>query len=559
MNRSFTLKIKTLALAACVAFSQLPTFALAAQEPKVAFELATEDDLSAVSGEAKVKVSIEGAEGDISQVNAAFVFVGDLEYSKVDFLQGSDDHSAGDLQLATPGTNTLTAGLISKNAIEAKGTTEMFIITFFGTPGSEIELSLDEAHSYIVLDGEKVMLTAKNSIKASAIESDNEATTASVTLTMDKVPNFDASNKDGVVTLTITNQRTKSSIKVNLSDKYRGNGTVASYTVKNDVLKGDKYTVEISGIGYVPYVKTDVTFDKAISLTNADFVPGDVNNDGKADDEDKAKVSAVISGESEYTIAADFNRDGYVDSEDLKVFETENKKDDNTPSDKDDDNSSSDNSSSGGGGGGGGGGGKGSGSSGGGGFSGGFGGTSATTIFTDLENHTWAKDAIYKLKNRGIIKGISATEFAPANNIKRGDFMLILTGMFSVNNAFSENFADVPVGSYYYNAIGSAKAAGIANGSGDNFMPENTITRQDLITLAYRAFLQRGYALPAEDTSCLNTFGDNGDISDYARGAMAAMVNAGIIQGSNGGVNPKGFATRAEVAVMCSRMLDLMK
>ncbi len=556
MNRSFTLKIKTIALAACVAFSQLPTFALAAQEPKVAFELATEDDLSAVSGEAKVKVSIEGAEGDISQVNAAFVFVGDLEYRKVDFLQGSDNHSAGDLQLATPGTNTLTAGLISKNAIEAKGTTEMFVITFFGTPGSETELSLDEAHSYIVLDGEKVKLSAKNSIKASAIESDNEAATASVTLTMDKVPNFDESNKDGVVTFTITNQRTKSSIKVNLSEKYRGNGTIASYTVKNDVLKGDKYTVEISSIGYVPYVKTDVNFDKAISLTNADFVPGDVNNDGKVDEEDKAKVSAVISGKSEYTIAADFNRDGYVDSEDLKVFETESKKDDNTSSDKDDDNSSSDNSSSGGGGGGGGG--KGSGSSGGGGFSGSFGGTSTSAIFTDLENHVWAKDAIYKLKNKGIISGISATEFAPANNIKRGDFMLILTRMFSVNNAFSENFADVLVGSYYYNAIGSAKAAGIANGSGENFMPENTITRQDLITLAYRAFSQKGYVLSAEDTSCLNAFGDNGDISDYARGAMAAMVNAGIIQGSNGGVTPKGFATRAEVAVMCSRMLDLM-
>ena len=41
--------------------------------------------------------------------------------------------------------------------------------------------------------------------------------------------------------------------------------------------------------------------------------------------------------------------------------------------------------------------------------------------------------------------------------------------------------------------------------------------------------------------------------------SMASMVKAGIIQGSNGNVNPKGFATRAEVAVMCARLVELMK
>lgn len=179
--------------------------------------------------------------------------------------------------------------------------------------------------------------------------------------------------------------------------------------------------------------------------------------------------------------------------------------------------------------------------------------------FTDLENHAWAKDAVYTLKNKGIISGISDTEFAPANNIKRGDFILILTRMLGVNNEFTENFADVPESAYYYRAIGSAKAAGIAQGSGENFMPENSITRQDLITLAYRAFLAKGYITETDDTASLDAFADKGDISDYAGTAMASMVKAGIIQGSNGNVNPKGSATRAEVAVMCARLCELMK
>lgn len=130
--------------------------------------------------------------------------------------------------------------------------------------------------------------------------------------------------------------------------------------------------------------------------------------------------------------------------------------------------------------------------------------------------------------------------------------------MLSIADSFTENFADVPANSYYYNAIGSAKAAGIAQGSGKNFMPENTISRQDLITLSYRAFLAKGYIAKTDDMSTLDAFADKGSISEYALAPMAAMVKAGIIQGSDGNVNPLGNATRAEVAVMCARLVALM-
>lgn len=185
--------------------------------------------------------------------------------------------------------------------------------------------------------------------------------------------------------------------------------------------------------------------------------------------------------------------------------------------------------------------------------------TPSNETFTDIENYAWAKDSIYMLKEKGIISGVSETEYAPANNIKRGDFILILTRMLNLTTEYSENFADVPESAYYYDALGKAKAAGIATGDGINFMPENSITRQDLITLAYRAFLNAGYITENTDTTALDNFNDRAEISDYAVNAMASMVNAGIIKGSdNGGVNPKGNATRAEVAVMCARLVELM-
>ena len=634
-------KAGTLAVAVCLALSAMPVFAEDTGKMEVILTDVTETDLTTLSGEAKIKVSVKGAAGDISEANAAFTFSGELDYKSVDFLKGSDDYSAGDFQAATDraeanAKNAFSAGFISSTPIKADDETELFIITFNGEAGKSVTLTLDKEHTFLKMNGKKILSAENTALSATAIESANESTNASVKLTMDKVPNFNAGNADGVVTLSITNERTKNVIKTKLSDEYRGSETVASFIIENAVLKNDTYTVEILGSGYIPYKKTGVTFDKPLELTNADFVPGDVNNDGKIDQADKTKINEIISAK-DYSTSADFNRDGYVNEDDASILgigeisskpakmskptvtggnqkitvkwdkpknadvtgytikygtsstNFSNTKDidtaDTTSTDitgllanttyyaqiaaknavgtgefSDTASATTDADSAPGGGGGGGG------SSSSGGFTGGGAispATPATPIkaetFTDLENHVWAKDSIYALKEKGIISGISETEFAPANNIKRGDFILILTRMLSVNNNFADNFADVPESAYYYNAVGSAKAAGIAQGSGKNFMPENSITRQDLITLAYRAFLAKGYIEETKDYTILDAFADKDSISDYAAAPMASMVKAGIIKGSDGSVNPKGNATRAEVAVMCARLCELVK
>ena len=137
--------------------------------------------------------------------------------------------------------------------------------------------------------------------------------------------------------------------------------------------------------------------------------------------------------------------------------------------------------------------------------------------------------------------------------------MLILSRMLGLDGDFPDNFDDVSESDYYYDAVGRAKAAGIAQGADNKFMPQNNITRQELITLAYRAFEKAGYIEAVTDTSVLDEFNDNAQIADYARNAMAAMVSAGIIKGSDGNVNPTGNATRAEAAAMCQRLMDLIQ
>ena len=650
MKHTWRAKILSTAIAACLAFSSMPAFADGTKQIKVTLTDVTATDAATQYGEAKIKVSILGADGNISAVQNAFTFEG-LDYKNVQFLKG--ENNPPECVWVSPdkakanADKKFSVGIAAPGGIAFGDNEEVYIITFSGKPGEKVTLNVADGTFCVTDGGSKITASAEGTCEAAASAKENKSIDAVIKLAMDKITGFNAAAETGI-TLKITSQTTKGYMITDiLSNKavqeggHRESTDIPTFTVKNSVLAGDKYTVELYGAGYVTYKKTDVTFDKPLEITNADFVPGDVNDDGKVDADDKALAEKSKNGD--YNEAADFDRNGKTDSADMAVFAgiaskttpakmskptvtggakkitvkwtkptdesvtgytikygtsstnlsgtKEIDKADTLTTDitslsagttyyvqiaaknvsgtgeySDIANAKTNRDSTQGGGGGGGGGTGGSGGSSGGGFSGGSATTpgttkqpSATETFTDLANHAWAKDAIYTLKNKGIISGISDTEFAPANNIKRGDFILILTRMLSVNDTFTENFADVPESAYYYNAVGSAKAAGIAQGSGENFMPENSITRQDLITLAYRAFLAKGYITETTDLTSLDAFGDKDSISDYAKTSMASMVKAGIIQGSNGNVNPKGFATRAEVAVMCARLVELMK
>lgn len=643
--------------------STLPAIA-AESEIEVVLEDVTATETNTLSGEAKIKVSVKGAAGSVSIAQMALAFEGDLQYKSIRFLQGENNPPAGFLyspNAALANTNkTLLPSIISGKGLDFEEETDLFILTFAGDAGETVTLSMDDTdNTYCTVDGVDFKASEKTSVTAAAASTANEGRDAVVRLVMDRVTDFTAgSQNDGAYTgsgveVKITSEQTDgytiyTVLNNTLISKggHRENESIPAFTLKNTVLDGDTYTVEVSGIGYVPYKKTGVTFDEALEITNADFIPGDVNADGKVDAADKEECEKAVADEAyadDLGGAADFNRDGKVDQYDLDIFKDmaddtktpekmqkptlsggnkkitvkwKKPKDDSITGytiqygtnrsnlseseDIEDEDAVSaeltglkadttyyvqiaaqnangtgeysdiasvktDDSGTGGGGGGTGGGSRPGGNTG---TNPGGNPTNPTNPtppqnpdepFTDLGNHAWAKDAIYTLKDKGIISGVSETEFAPANNIKRGDFILILTRMLGVNDAFTENFADVPADSYYYNAIGSAKAAGIASGDGVNYMPENPITRQDLITLAYRAFMAKGFITEAEDTASLDVFSDKGSISDYAMAPMASMVKAGIIQGSDGSVNPLGNATRAEVAVMCARLLDLME
>ncbi|MFC5648227.1 glycosyl hydrolase family 28-related protein [Paenibacillus solisilvae] len=177
--------------------------------------------------------------------------------------------------------------------------------------------------------------------------------------------------------------------------------------------------------------------------------------------------------------------------------------------------------------------------------------TDVHKAFPDLLQVPWAKHAVEVLAAKGIINGTSAAAFEPAAPVKRADFIMMLVKSLGLTAPFTANFHDVNQGAYYYEAIGISKALGISQGSGSNaFKPDAAISREDAAVLLYRALQVRAAGLAAGKPDVLAAYADAGKVAPYAMESAASLVQAGLLQGSGGKLNPKGILSRAEAAVL---------
>jgi hypothetical protein len=181
--------------------------------------------------------------------------------------------------------------------------------------------------------------------------------------------------------------------------------------------------------------------------------------------------------------------------------------------------------------------------------------------FKDVdEAYSWAVDYIDSLYASGVITGSSDSgvmkQFSPASKITRGDFLLFLCSALNLQtNTSSGNFSDVSKGSYYYDAIATAKAMGIAQGSDNKFYPNSSITREDTMVLALRAMNKSGKIVSAADVNLLLSYSDNNVVSDYAKESVAALINSGIITGSDDKkLHPAESITRVQAVAIIYRI-----
>lgn len=180
------------------------------------------------------------------------------------------------------------------------------------------------------------------------------------------------------------------------------------------------------------------------------------------------------------------------------------------------------------------------------------------SVFSDIDNVPWAKEAINTLYSLGVINGKEIGKFYPNDMITREEFVKMLVSAFSMKLIDEDvKFDDVSENDWSYDFIKTAYIAGIAKGVGGNmFGKTDNILRQDICVMINRLFDISKIDISAKQNGKI--FVDADDISDYAKDAVNNMSAADIISGDeSGNVNPMAYATRAEVAKLLFRAREV--
>lgn len=178
--------------------------------------------------------------------------------------------------------------------------------------------------------------------------------------------------------------------------------------------------------------------------------------------------------------------------------------------------------------------------------------------FSDMGNFAWANPSVEFLYEYDIVNGVGGSRFGPAQYIRRGDFVLMLCRAFGFDTGSTSSFSDVPKDSYYARAIATAKDLGIVQGTGTLFLPQSVLTRQDAMVMIKRAMSAAGISVSEASTYLLSYYADGAQVQSYARDAVATLVQAGVVTGSDtGALMPLNPIRRAEMAVILHRVLTL--
>lgn len=182
--------------------------------------------------------------------------------------------------------------------------------------------------------------------------------------------------------------------------------------------------------------------------------------------------------------------------------------------------------------------------------------------FTDVPEGAWYHDYVYDLVYRGVVNGMTATTYEPEGKLTRAQFVKLLACSLEEAETLKTYEGQHPFtdseGHWAETYIAWAKDKGIVEGvSATEFDPEAPITREQMATIFGRYALKQGIELP-KDAAPAESFPDADKISEYAREFVELMRIAGILNGyEDGTFRPQGNATRAEAAKLFSLFLSI--
>ena len=176
-------------------------------------------------------------------------------------------------------------------------------------------------------------------------------------------------------------------------------------------------------------------------------------------------------------------------------------------------------------------------------------GNPQTGVFVDVATGSYYEDAVDWAVENGITTGVSANRFDPNGVCTRAQAVTFLwrTAGSPASKTSAMPFTDVPVGSYYYDAVLWAVENGITKGTSETrFSPDDTCTRAQIV-----AFLWRSEKSPAAGSR--NPFADVKSTAYYADAVLWAVENDITKGTTNTTFSPDADCTRAQIVTFLWR------
>ena len=182
----------------------------------------------------------------------------------------------------------------------------------------------------------------------------------------------------------------------------------------------------------------------------------------------------------------------------------------------------------------------------------------ASTPFKDVKEGKWYTEPIKYVYDNKLMNGMTDTTFEPDTPMNRAMLVTVLYRSEGEPATTGKTpFTDLKAG-WYKKSVAWAYENKVVNGTTDTtFSPTTPITREQIATIFFRFAQFKGRDISARAN--LNTFPDGSKVAKYAKEAMTWAVAEGLITGTKAGsqtlLDPKGNATRAQVATILMRYL----
>lgn len=155
----------------------------------------------------------------------------------------------------------------------------------------------------------------------------------------------------------------------------------------------------------------------------------------------------------------------------------------------------------------------------------------------------WSAPAMTHAVQNGLLNG-SDGKILPKGLLTRAQMATMVNRAFASSaKASLTSFTDMLPGVWHYDEMAKSVRMGVFQGADGKLSPNDPITREQAF-----AVLARAFGLADGSAAALNKFSDGAQVSSWAKGAVAALVEQGYVTGADGALNPQSYITRAEFA-----------